>query len=76
MVPDRDVAVAAALLIARYGSKAKVRAFYRAASLAALREFSAHKLWIDVVRAIDQLQAGDRTRITRAQDETLCAQPC
>jgi hypothetical protein len=54
--PDRDIAAAATLLMVRYRSNAKTRAFHRAANLAALGEFSAHRVWIEVVRAIDHLQ--------------------
>jgi hypothetical protein len=52
---DRDIDVAAVLLIARYGNSAPLRA-HRAANLAKVRDFGAHRVWIEVIRAIDQLQ--------------------
>jgi hypothetical protein len=61
---DRDVAAAAGLLVARYGSKAKLRAALRAGKLHAPRDVAARQLWLEVVRAIDELQRPEE-RVTR-----------
>lgn len=60
MALDRDVAAAAVLLVARYGSKARLHAARRAAKLLAPRDVAARKLWLDVIQAIDELQRQER----------------
>jgi len=56
MAIDRDVAAAATLLLARYGSRARVYAAHRAAKLYAPRDAAARQLWVAVVGAIEELQ--------------------
>ncbi len=60
MALDRDVAAAAVLLVARYGSKARLHAARRAAKLRAPSDVAARQLWLDVIAAIDDLQRGQQ----------------
>ena len=59
MSRDPDVATAAALLVARYGERARLRAVHRAGKLLGPRDAAARQLWIDVIRTIDELQRRD-----------------
>jgi hypothetical protein len=53
---DRDVSAVAMLLIARYGADAAAHARWRAKKLLLVGDQAAHDLWIDVARAIEELQ--------------------
>lgn len=56
MALDRDVTAAAALLVARYGDRARLHAAHRAGKLLEPRDTVARQLWIEVIHAIDAVQ--------------------
>src|SRR5262245_62019100 len=60
MISERDIWTAANMLVKRYGADAKLEAGKRADELLADGDMEGQRVWLRIIRAVEELQRAER----------------